>query len=441
MGRDSQVDWNVAFTSPARSSAAPPVGPPLSWRATALAVLPAFLATRVVILLAGIGAIQIWGVKRLQDVYDPAHYTTALGDAVSTLIAPLARWDAVWFVDIAEVGYPTDYAPRTAFFPLYPLVLRFGGWVVGSPLVAGLLISFVCAFVGSMLLFRLTELELGRRTANATVWALLAFPGSMWLTAVYSEGLFLMLSVGCLLAARQRVWWLAAVLGALASSTRSAGVVLMVPLALIAWDQYWRRPQPDDPRDEVPRRVDRRALLAVAAVPLGLIAFVVQLRRDGHPWTVSFDQQAEWGRENVGPFSGVIRSIDAAGDGIAQLLGTAPGASPSTPGAEWMNPVLLVFLVAGLVALVGVARRLPKAYAAYVAFALLLPLSAPAVGGGEPLMSLPRFLGVLFPLAMWVGWWVTHSRHPRTYGKTLATLGMLLLAGVSILTARWVFVA
>lgn len=449
MGRDSQLDWPSALTAPEQVAPTGAERRPLPWSQTALAVLPAFLITRLVVVLSGVSAIAIWGQESARTVYDPVGYTTELGRAFSDLIAPLARWDSVWFLDIADVGYPTSYPPRAAFFPLYPVLMRVGGWVVGSPLVAGLLISFVSAFVGAMLVHRLTELELGRRAAGAAVWALLAFPGSMWLTAVYSEGLFLLLSAGALLAARQRAWLLAGLLGALASSTRSAGVVLIVPLAVIAWSHYRERtrvPRADDPRGDPPpgrhrpELRDWRPLLAAAAVPLGAIVFAISLRIAGHSWTVALDQQQEWGRENVGPFVGILRSIEAAGDGLAQLLGTT-GATAATPGAEWMNPVLLVFLVVGLCVLVGVARRLPPAYAAYTACALLLPLSSPAVGGGEPLMSLPRFLGVLFPLAMWTGWWVTRGSCQRGRGIGLAVGGLLLLAGVSALTARWTFVA
>jgi hypothetical protein len=49
---------------------------------------------------------------------------------------------------------------------------------------------------------------------------------------------------------------------------------------------------------------------------------------------------------------------------------------------------------------VGVFRRLPKAYGAWLAVALLLPLSFPVKP--QPLMSLPRFLAVLFPIFMWL---------------------------------------
>ena len=60
------------------------------------------------------------------------------------------------------------------------------------------------------------------------------------------------------------------------------------------------------------------------------------------------------------------------------------------------NLMLLAFLLAVIPLVVGVLRRLPLAYGAYVLAALALPLSDPVTQ--QPLMSLPRFLLVLFPL-------------------------------------------
>lgn len=473
MGRHTQLERPASLRgtrddAPHRGGAARPSpddrpgppprrGPPLSWPATARAVLPAFLLTRLVTLVAGLVGAALWGIHDADAVYDPAGLTTGLGSVLDRVVAPYARWDAVWFLDIANQGYPTTYAPRTAFFPLYPVLINVVGFFLRSPLIAGLLISTACAYGGAMLLYRLTELELGRRAAGMAVWALLVFPGSLWLTAVYSEGLFLLLSAACLYFARERRWAEAAAVGALAAGTRSAGVVLVVPILVMAWQGRTRTAAPDAPlrashRAPVDRtgrraagsgglREHRAPLLAAAAVVGGLLVFVVGLRLAGHPWTVSFDQQQEWGRRNVGPVDGIVRAVRAAGDGIAQLLGSTDVVPAATPNAEWMNPLLLVFLVVGLTALAGAWRRLPPAYAAYAGAALLLPLSAPAVAGGEPLMSLPRFLGVLFPLAMWAGWWLTRGRWQRTRQAVLGVVGIGLLALVSELTARWLFVA
>ena len=46
------------------------------------------------------------------------------------LVRPWERWDTVWYLKIAEHGY-TDYG-STAFLPLYPLLIRVVGTLLGG---------------------------------------------------------------------------------------------------------------------------------------------------------------------------------------------------------------------------------------------------------------------------------------------------------------------
>jgi hypothetical protein len=62
--------------------------------------------------------------------------------------------------------------------------------------------------------------------------------------------------------------------------------------------------------------------------------------------------------------------------------------------------MLFATLVFAVVACVGVLRRLPRPYGVWVAASLVLPLSFPVTP--QPLMSLPRFVSVLFPIFMWL---------------------------------------
>ena len=66
---------------------------------------------------------------------------------------------------------------------------------------------------------------------------------------------------------------------------------------------------------------------------------------------------------------------------------------------------------ATLVALVGAIRRLPLAYWLYAVAALALPLSYPVEG--QPLMSLPRFVAVLWPLHLWLALWLVERGRAR----------------------------
>src|SRR3954463_3277643 len=201
----------------------------------------ALVGSRLLVWAAGAGAAALWGLSARTTLFDPGVVTRPFGPAGNALVAPLARWDSVWYLAIANDGYPADDPRRAAFFPLYPLLVRAVNAVVREPIVAGTLVSLACFAVALVLLHRLTELELGAPAARATVWALALFPGAVFFSAVYSEALYLALSVGCLYAARTGRFGWAALAGALGAATRSAGVVLVVPLAVMWLGQRDRR--------------------------------------------------------------------------------------------------------------------------------------------------------------------------------------------------------
>ena len=191
----------------------------------------ALLASRVVVLVAGALAAGLLGLDPRHTGFDPAGITTPYGGLGDALLAPFARWDTTWFVAIAQDGYGDG--AREAFFPLYPLLLAVGGTVTGGETVlAGIALSTAFAAVALTVLHRLVALDYGPAVARGAVLATAFMPMSFFLSAVYSESLFLMLSVGAVYAARTDRWAWAGILGGLSAATRSAGVVLLVPLVL-----------------------------------------------------------------------------------------------------------------------------------------------------------------------------------------------------------------
>src|SRR3954468_18630839 len=162
--------------------------------------------SRLLVWGTGAAAAALWGLSARVTIFDPGAVTRPFGPVGNALVAPLARWDSVWYLAIANDGYPADDPRRTAFFPLYPLLVRAADALVRDPIVAGALVSLACFAVALVLVHRLTELELGAPAASATVWALALFPASVFFSAVYSEALYLMLSVGCVYAARTGRW-------------------------------------------------------------------------------------------------------------------------------------------------------------------------------------------------------------------------------------------
>jgi mannosyltransferase PIG-V len=421
-----------------------------SWRA--------LWTSRLLVWAAGLGVVFATGLGPVRTAFDPPGVTGGFGWLADRLVAPGARWDSAWYLVVAQHGYRLDLglatAPRDAFFPLYPLAISALGRLGAPLIVAGVLVSVAALAVALYLLHRLTTLELTAAhawapagpatTARLAVMATAFFPMAFFFSAVYSESLYLALSIGVFWCARNGRWAAAGALGALAAATRSAGIVLLLPVAML----YLYGPREDRPPDNpLARGLRLRYRVAPDALWLGLIPaglglYMVYLAVAGGNPLMPFHAQEVWTRDFAGPFGGAWKGAVAALAGVRQLLSmhSRPLYFPAAGGSPFVNAehnlFLFAFLVAAIPATVGVLRGLPPAYGAYVIAALALPLSYPVTE--QPLMSLPRFLAVLFPLNIWVGARLGARRRARA---PVLALSALLLAVSAAQFATWHWVA
>ena len=159
---------------------------------------------------------------------------------------PLARWDAVWYRSVAVDGYRYDPASpenNIGFYPLYPLLLRGLSAALPVPILwLGIGFSLACLLGALWLAGNLFFEWGGRATAIRGLSALLLFPTSFYFASVYTESLFLLLTVSALCAARRQKWLMAGGAGFLASLTRLNGFLIAIPIAWYAW-RAWRRPR------------------------------------------------------------------------------------------------------------------------------------------------------------------------------------------------------
>ena len=387
-----------------------------------------FWTTRAAVLVVAVFAALSFGpamgglAERNAEVFDDPELTRSLAEP---LLSPLARWDAAWYLRIAESGYGGSDV-RAAFFPLYPLLVRAVAAPFGASPEALLLAAYVvslAAFLGALvLLHRLVSLELGRPIAQPALLLLAVFPAAVFFGAPYSESLFLLLAVGAFYAARTGRWAWAGAAAAGAAATRSSGVLLLLPLAMLWWSSGRGASAP-----RAGRRLRDAAWLLLA--PLGLAAYAAFLGvAEDDAWRF-LDVQDAWSRELTVPLAGAWDGLGAAIDGARQLLSgqkevvyfEKAAGDPYRIAA--INLMLFGSLVFALVACAGCLRRLPKAYGAWVAASLVLPLTFPVKP--QPLMSLPRFLAVLFPIFMWLALWSEERRAtPRVAAVSAIGLGL-----------------
>ena len=346
------------------------------------AVLFGLIGTRLPILLLGAIAVTIVGTI-------PAPTAEALWRVSSNELVNLqARWDTDFYHQIATVGYRWDPSAflhqNVVFFPLYPLLMRWGGALLGGhPLLAGTVIS-LAAFAGAIaLLYRMTVLELGEEKAWPVILLLSTYPFALFYSVVYTESLFLFLTVGAFYAMRRRYLLLATLAGFAAGLTRPNGFWLAVPL-------LWLATRGAEGRGGRGGR-DVPAILAALAPLAGVAIFSAYLSvrfGDALAW---MHGQAAWGMP---------------------LLGRGPAPDPVRTAEDLRLKASEVIVYAGDIAafflaatsILPVARRVGAAYGLWIAINIFPPVAA------HLFISLGRFTSVLFPLFFWLALVVPRRR-------------------------------
>jgi Mannosyltransferase (PIG-V) len=385
-------------------------------RAPALGI---FLWSRAVIWTSALFALFFFEPNRHPNA---DRWDTARLHDLGYLTDVWARWDSDFFLHIAQDGYDEASA---AFHPLYPgLVALLGRVFFGHYIAAGLVISLAAALGSFVLLHRIAEERLGAEGARRAVVYLALYPMALFLQAVYSESLYLLLVLGAFALAERNRFPAAGVVAGLAILTRAAGLALLPALALLAWRSH----------DRV------RALGGLAlALPVAAVYPLVLWHQLGDPFAFT-DAQERWHRHlsHAGPLGGAWDGLVAGWRGLEQFVvghGTrVAGASPNHAAAE--NLQALVFLGLFIALTVVVWRRFGAPYGLFAATSLAIPLSYPS--DRWPLLSLPRFGLVVFPFFLALA--ALAAGRPRL-NTAIAACSALFLGVAVVQWALWQWVA
>jgi hypothetical protein len=366
-----------------------PVAPKAPRTATAIAAV-ALVGTRLPVLLLGTVAVMIVGT--VPPPAAEAVWRVSSHEAANLL----ARWDTFFYYTIATEGYHWDPAIfrhyNVVFFPLYALLMRWGGMALGGhQLIAGLLVSLAAFTAAMVVLYRLALLDVGEEYAWRVILLISTFPYALYYSAVYTESLFLFLSVSAFYAMRRgRLGWVA-VCGGAAGLTRPNGFWLALPLACLALWPPDRSAAGDGPG----RQVRLRWALAAAAVPLaGVTIFSGYLYwrfGDAIAWVHG---QAAWGVPLL-----LRRGAPDPGK-LPHELAIKP-----IEVVTWMGNIAA--FVTAVVAIRPISKRFGLAYGAWIVVNIFPPVAA------HLFISLGRFISVLFPFFFWLAIRIPRDRLVR----------------------------
>lgn len=331
-----------------------------------------------------------------------------------------AQWDGAWYLAIAEHGYDANPDRHPAFHPLYPLLTGALGRILGGHyVVAGIAVSLVAGAVAFVLLHRLAATRLDADGARRTLVYLAIFPGAVFLTAVYTESLFLALALAAFVAADRNRFAVAGVAAGFAMLTRMVGVALVPALLLLAW----RSPE------------RRRALLGVALAPLVFAIWPLLLELSiGEPFAF-LTAAGEWGRElrPLGPIEGVARGVGHGAGGVAYLVTGNDGALWWPHSGDSLETALTAVVDGATVLVFGALailawRRFGAALGLYAVLVLAIPLTS--FIPDNPLTGTLRYVLVCFPAFLVLG-----AAGRRAWLDRVVVVTSVV--GLVIVTGRW----
>jgi Mannosyltransferase (PIG-V) len=386
-----------------------------------------FLWSRAAIWAAALFAFLVFEPNRHPEAarWDDRSVTRDLGWVTDVW----ARWDSVWFLRIAEHGYGSLEGAAAAFYPLYPASVAVLGRVfLGHYVLAGIVVSLAATLAAFVLFHDLAETKLGAEGARRAVLYLALFPMALFLQAVYSEALFLLLSIAAFVLAERRRFLPAGIVTGLALLTRPVGVALLPALALLAWRS--------------PKRREALAGLAVGPVLFAVYPLFLWWQRDD-PWAFAHAQDV-WTRHvsYAGPLGGIWDGLRAGWAGVRQLVSGSHTTTywPAVDGTDPMrvaavNLEALAFLVLFVALTIVAWRRFGAPYGLFAALSLAIPLSVPSERW--PLLSLPRFGLTIFPLFLALA---TIGGRPRLHTAIVSVSAIML--GVAVVQwSLWQWVA
>ncbi|MCF7797870.1 MAG: hypothetical protein K9N36_08910 [Candidatus Marinimicrobia bacterium] len=331
------------------------------------------------------------------------------------------RWDALYYLKIATIGYSPDGIER-AFFPGYPLLCNALSGLLNIPILwSGLIIS-IGSFAGAgLFLYKLVLYDSDRPTAFYSVLWICFSPVSFFFVSFYPESLFLMLAIGSIYFERQGSFFLSGVLIFFAGSTTPLATLLAIPYFV---EYFHHKPQS--------RKEKVMVLLGMLIAPLGFFAYMGYLgwqagTLNGLNVYVAL-QSLEWDRMSMFPWSTFFHGIQSAvtGKNVSPLL-----------FSRLLTIQNLGFALIGISMAVWSWFHLRRSYAIYLAGGMLFLLinHGPA---GNPLMSFPRHLALFFPVYMVLA--VLSGKMKYTLRISLIILSILILVIYSawFASGRWV---
>ncbi|MDO8621326.1 MAG: mannosyltransferase family protein [Candidatus Levybacteria bacterium] len=343
------------------------------------------------------------------------HFLSDNSPISNFFLYPWGNFDGIYYLLIAAQGYTVN----AGFFPLFPLSIKiassiFGPSADGLPFdprqyFTALILISTYFFLAIVVMYKLILIDFKKNIAFWSIIFMLVFPTSFFFASIYSESLFLLLTLLCFYFARKKKWLTASIFGALLTATRVVGIAI-IPALLFEFLK-------------TEKTFFKVKALSLILTTLGILSYMwFNFIKWGN---ALYFVQAQGNLQN----NRTVNSIVLFPQTIyryAKIL-----TSVSVAQYEWWIALLeiSVFIFAATLLFVAWKKKIRFSYILFSIIALLIPASTGTFS------ALPRYVLILFPI--FIGLALVRN---KTVKISYTIIGLILLFILFMLFSKGYFV-
>lgn len=306
-----------------------------------------------------------------------------------TVINVLKKNDAYWYERIALNGYPPIHNANLlgynegsefsqsewAFFPFYPWLIHFTIKTFSLSANTSMLILSLIFSILAFILFYLFAIALNDKSKESfyNTLLLIVFPFHFYFSVFYTESIFLVTMIGSFYAILKKRFYIMSLLIIPMVLTRPNGLVILIPLYIFMLEEGGFFSRDKLSIGEIYRKAN--VLRTLYFLP-GILAFIAygfyQYNMTGEFFAFSIAQKG-WYRNFMFPLLAFFRQGDLA--------------------TQFNSIYTILFFLIAIISW----RRLRLSFNLLIWLSLLLPLMTGSV------MSMPRFISIIFPFFLIIG--------------------------------------
>ena len=322
----------------------------------------------------------------------------------------IANFDGKFYLNIAQYGYQ---GLDQAFFPFFPLMIGVLISVGLEPISAAIIIVTLSLFLLLYFFSKLIQIDYPDSSYIWVILFFLSFPTSFFLGSIYTESLFLFLTISSFYFVRKEKIFFGAVIGGFAAGTRIVGIFLFPALIYEVYEQQKKQ-----------KKKNIKAYLPLMFIPIGLISYMGYLwYKYGDP-LLFVHQQPLFG---AGRSGGQIILLP-------QVIYRYVKIFASVPYHELLFAISLVefltFFVGIIILFLGYKHKIRKSYLLFSLCVLIFPTLSGTFS------SLPRYALCAFAIFIYLG--LLKNKILKTF---LIILGLIIESIFAILFFQGYFIA